>query len=171
MRYIYEVKSRLLKHRIDTFTRYEELRKVNISGHIVEVYSAKNPAQLINVLKTEDDIEGWIVAQERAETWCKNLMPVEESYRYPFEKISFSLPKTMSPNTKREWDPFEDTDIQLINEKALKVPNHKPSLLSNENLSYSFKLALIDLIYIFKLSNGQSIDKSTIKKWLEDDLN
>lgn len=169
MKYLYEVKSRLLRHRIDTFTRYEELRNVNISGNIVEVYLAKKPTQLVDVLKTEDDIEGWIVAQERAETWFKQ--PPSEPYSYPFENIPSTHSKITLSNSKEEWDPFKDTDIQIISEEALKVSNHKPSLLSNENLSYSFKLALIDLIYIFKLSNGQSIDKSTIKKWLEDDLN
>ncbi len=137
MKYIYETITRGSNHRLETFTRHEELRKVNIDELRVKVYSGTD-LKLITVLNTQDDIDSWLIGQERSEVW-----PLAGHI---------------------EWDPFKDTDIQL---KHTDI-----SAFTKDNLPYiinQIENAIIKLVAVFKLVNGQTPSKDTIKKWLRND--
>ena len=120
MKYVYEVVTRGTRQRMETFTRYEELRTVDIGKFLVEVYSGRFPTNLITTLKTADEMESWVEGQERAEVWLK--------------------PKHI------EWDPFKDTDIQLTHTDASVLAKDHLPYITNQieealtNLVVAFKL-------------------------------
>lgn len=138
MKYIYEATEKGSNHRLETFTRYEELRKINTKEVIVKVYSGTD-LRLIAVLNTQDDIDSWLIGQERSEVW---------------------------PSAGHiKWDPFQDTDIQL---KHTDI-----NMFAKDNLPYiinQIEEALINLVAVFKLVNGQTPSKDTIKRWLRNDI-
>lgn len=143
MKYIYEVVIQSPRQRIETFTRYQELRAVDMNRFLVEVYSGRFPTNLITTLKTADEIESWVEGQERAEVWLRS--PAKE------------------PNLDK-WDPFKDTDIQLTHTDA--------SVLAKDHLPYitnQIEEALTNLVVAFKLLKGKTPSKAVIRTWLRDD--
>lgn len=143
MKYVYEVVTRDLRKRVETFTCYQELRAVDLNTCLVEVYSGKFTTNLITALKTADEVESWIEGQKRAEVWLRS--PAKE------------------PDLDK-WDPFKDTDIQLTHTDA--------SVLAKDHLPYitnQIEEALTNLVVAFKLLKGKTPSKAVIRTWLRDD--
>lgn len=161
MKYVYEVVTRDLRKRVETFTCYQELRAVDLNTCLVEVYSGKFTTNLITTLKTADEVESWIEGQERADVWPK---PIETQDADGNRLTDTSLVgKTLKVDLD-EWDPFRDTDIQLIHTDA--------SILAKDHLPYitnQIEEALTNLVAAFKLLNGQTPSKAVIRAWLRDD--
>lgn len=86
MKYIYEVIDWVSNVRKDTFTRWEELRNVDLKKSYIIVFKGEHPNIEDHRITSEDALDAWITARER-DQWV--------------------------PTPHEKWDPFKDTDVVM----------------------------------------------------------